>query len=166
MKDDEAYEAMLRHHALLREGVEERTTTLRRSVEEGAPFGPPVAELVAYLGEEVLPHAVAEEQTLYAVAARSAELAAAVEEMTGEHGRLVSLVKELGAAGSGTTAAATAGEIADLFVAHVAKENEVLLPALVRDEDAHLAEVLGEMHRLTEAPRAGDSDLDVARAAR
>ena len=164
MKDDEAYEAMLRHHALLRSGVEERTGALRQAVEEGSPFGPRVAELVAYLGEEVLPHALAEEKTLYAVAATRAELAVTVEEMTDEHVLLASLVDELASAEGAASAAARAGDISSLFASHVAKENDVLLPALAGNEDVRLAEVLGEMHRLTEMPPPGRSDGTSANA--
>lgn len=152
MKDSEAYEAMLRHHALLRAGVEGRTGALRRAVDEGTPFGPRAAELLAYLGEEVLPHALAEEETIYAVAATHPELAATVEAMTAEHVLLGSLVDGIASAEDAASAAAKAGEISSLFASHVAKENDVLLPALAANEDVHLAEVLGEMHRLTEAP--------------
>jgi uncharacterized protein (DUF2249 family) len=41
-----------------------------------------------------------------------------------------------------------------LFSAHVAKENDLLLPALVADEEMDLAGLLADMHHLTQAAQA------------
>ena len=147
----EAYEAMLRHHGVLGDQVQSRAAAVRRAVDSAFPYEPSVAELVAYIGDEVLPHALAEEHTIYPEAAARAELADTVNEMIAEHRRLASVVEELAAAGSGLAAAAKADEVAGLFVAHVAKENDFLLPPLVDDDQVDLAQLLVQMHRLTEA---------------
>ncbi len=146
----EAYEAMLRHHATLLEEVHARAAALRRAVSGGFSFEPAVAELVAYMSDEVLPHALAEEKTIYQTAAARPELAATVATMIAEHGRLAAVLDQLSSAEEREKAAATAGALAELFAAHVTKENDVLLPALVSDEKVNLGELLGEMHRLTE----------------
>ena len=70
--------------------------------------------------------------------------------MTAEHGQLASLAEALASAPSGADALAPATAIGSLFAAHVAKENELLLPRLRADEEVNLAELLGEMRRLTE----------------
>ncbi len=148
--ETEAFEAMLAHHRSLTDGVARRVAALRSTVTSDGPFAPPVAELVAFLAAEVLPHAAAEEQSIYRAAATRDHLAAAVKEMTAEHADLAALAEALAGAPSGADALAPATTFGSLFADHVAKENELLLPALRADEEVDLAELLGEIHRLTE----------------
>lgn len=158
MTKTQAYEAILQHHALLGERMEERVRAVRQAVDQVPPgqdghhYEPAVAELVAFLGDEILPHASAEEQTIYPTAAAQEGLTEVVDQMIGEHKRLVSLTEELASTASSFAAAGTSDEIAELFVAHVGKENDILLPPLVADNDVDLAGLLSQMHDLTEAP--------------
>ncbi|MGH9206005.1 MAG: DUF2249 domain-containing protein, partial [Acidimicrobiales bacterium] len=135
----------------LDEHVKARVAALRRAVATDSAYEPAAAELVAYLAGEVLPHALAEEHTIYRVAAAHAELGSTVTEMIAEHRRLTSAVERLAGAPRGALAVEHAQGIATLFAAHVAKENDILLPALVTDDDVDLAQLLVQMHRLTEA---------------
>ena len=64
----EALGAILSHHRLLEERVGRCVARLQNAVDTGTPYEPFVAELVAYLADEVLPHALAEEHTIYRVA--------------------------------------------------------------------------------------------------
>ena len=104
-----------------------------------------MAGLIAYLAGEVLPHAAAEEKTIYPAAAR-AGLAGTVEEMIAEHVTLSSASARLAAVTDGPAAAGQARQIAALFTAHAARENDVLLPALLDDKSADLAALLEQMH--------------------
>ncbi len=149
--DSGALEAMLTHHAALADGVARRVAALRAAVEGNDHHEAPMADLVAYLAKEVLPHAMAEEHTLYRAAAAKEELAETVAGMVDEHRRLVSLAERLATAGDAKAAAAEAGAIGALFAAHVAKENELILPPLAADDAVDLAGLLVQMHRLTEA---------------
>jgi uncharacterized protein (DUF2249 family)/iron-sulfur cluster repair protein YtfE (RIC family) len=141
----EAYEAMLEHHKRLGEELAGRAGAVTGAVAAQRPYGAAVAGLIAYLAEEVLPHAAAEEKTIYPAAAR-AGLAGTVEEMIAEHVTLASASARLAALTDGTAAAGQAQEIAALFTAHAAKENDVLLPALLGDRSADLAALLEQMH--------------------
>ena len=149
--ESEAFEAMLTHHRTLVEHVGIRVAALTGAVAAGRPHEAAAAELVAYLADEVLSHALAEEHTIYPVAGTRAELAATVTEMIGEHRALASAIERLANAPSGPESAQQGAAIAALFAAHVAKENELLLPALLADEEVNLAQLLVQMHRLTEA---------------
>jgi len=149
----EAFDAMLAHHRILAEEVARRVRVLRGTVESGTAYEPAAAELVAYVADEVLPHALAEEHTVYQAAAALPELKATVEEMTAEHRELASLVEQVALAGNAQGAAVRAEQIGTLFAAHVAKENELLLPPLQADDSVDLAQLLVQMHRLTEAAR-------------
>ena len=148
MTDTEAFEAMLAHHRSLTDGVEARVAALRAAVGNGASCEASGAELVTYLAQEVLPHALAEEQTIYRAAARKADLAATVEGMTAEHQRLADLSEKLARATEGQEALVAASTIAPLFASHVDKENDLLLPRL--RADGALADLLGQMHRVLE----------------
>jgi len=86
----EAYEAMLEHHKRLGEELAGRADAVSREVAARRPYGVAVAGLIAYLAEEVLPHAAAEEKTIYPAAARAGQ-ATTVEEMIAEHVTLSAL---------------------------------------------------------------------------
>ncbi|MHB1711252.1 MAG: DUF2249 domain-containing protein [Acidimicrobiales bacterium] len=151
MTETEAFEAMLAHHRALTESVSIRVAALTKAVAGRSAHEAARVELVAYLAGEVLPHALAEEHTIYPVAGSSAALAVTVNEMVGEHQALAVAIEQLANAPSGREAAEQAEAIYSLFAAHVAKENDVLLPPLLADDRVDLAQLLVQMHRLTEA---------------
>ena len=158
--ETEALEAMRSHHRALEDGLRTRVEALDRAAAGGGPHERAAAALVAYLADEVLPHAEAEEHTLYRAAGTDGGLAGTVREMTAEHRALATAAGRLAGAAGAASAAEQAGQIAVLFTAHVAKENEILLPALLAEPAADLTALLGEMHRRTgearHVPRAGD----------
>lgn len=151
----EAYEAMLEHHKRLGEELAGRADAVSGAVAGERPYGAAVAGLSAYLAEEVLPHAAAEEKTIYPAAAR-AGLSGTVEEMIAEHVTLASASAQLAAVTDGPAAAGQAQEIVALFTAHAAKENDVLLPALLGDKSADLAALLEQMHESAGHEQAQD----------
>ncbi|MGE5290881.1 MAG: hemerythrin domain-containing protein [Micromonosporaceae bacterium] len=136
---------ILHHHAVLRRGLEERVGAVCAAAEAGAPFEAPVAALQEFLAGEILPHAEAEEHTLYSAAASQARGGQLVAAMTAEHRTLAGLAAQLQAGAGAAAAASTAESIATLFASHVAKENDLLLPALV-DSGVDLAPLLARMH--------------------
>ena len=147
----EAFDAMLQHHRTMVEQVGIRIASLEAAVTSGVAHESAVAALVAYLAEEVLPHAVAEEHTIYRVAGARADLAGRVGEMTAEHRALTSATESLANAATAPAALELATQIGALFTTHVGKENDLLLPALLEDDNVDLTQLLMQMHRLTEA---------------
>ncbi len=166
--EDRVLEAMLAHHAELLDGVAQRVTTLssladsRRGAAGGDGHEPAAVELVAYVNDHVLPHARAEEHTIYRAAAAREELAATVEKMIEEHLLLAASAELLAEAVDAQAAASEAEAFGTLFAIHVAKENELLLPVLAADEEVSLAELLAEMRRLLESPTLDVRDLPPA----
>jgi uncharacterized protein (DUF2249 family) len=146
----EAYEAMRTHHRVLSEQLSTRAAAVSEAVTAGRPHQAAVASLVAYLAGEVLPHAAAEEQAIYPAAALHGGLIGTVSEMLAEHHTLSAAAGALTGLADGTTAAGQARQIAELFAAHAARENDVLLPALLADHDVDLAALLAQMHRRAE----------------
>ena len=142
----DAYEAMQEHHKLLSEELAGRADAVSRAVAGGRPYGAPVADLVAYLAEKVLPHAAGEERVIYPAVAVHAGMATMVGEMIAEHVTLSALGARVATVADGTAAAEQAQQIARLFTAHAAKENDVLLPALLDDKSVDLPALLARMH--------------------
>ena len=147
----EALETMLQHHRTLVADVDNRVAALAEAVNSGIAYEPAVAGLISYLAEEVIPHAVAEELSIYRVAATRADLANTVNEMIAEHRVLTAAVESLANASNGPAALTQATQIGTFFTTHVVKENELLLPALLEDNDVDLVKLLEQMHRLTTA---------------
>lgn len=146
--NDIAYGQMLAHHSELVENVSRRVAALEVAVRESAPFEEVKVDLLTYVVDEVLPHALAEELTIYASAARRAGVAATVEQMVSEHRTLALEVEGLARATNGTEALGHAAALFDLFDAHVTRENEVLLAPMVGDDEVDLAALLSSMGQL------------------
>ena len=141
---------IVHHHAVLRRGLERRAGALCEAAENGVPFQRQLAILRVYLEEEILPHAQAEERTLYRAVATQARGSDLVRTLTAQHHALAYLAGRLRPGADGGEAAAVSEWIATLFAGHVAKENDLLLPALA-GSGADLASLLADMHE----PQAG-----------
>jgi hypothetical protein len=150
--ETEAFEATLTHHRGLEENVGILVAALT-SVAAGSAHEAATIELAAYLADKVLPHALAEEQTIYRVAGTRAGLAGTVTEMIGEHRSIAFAIEQLANIATESEAARQAESIAALFAAHVAKEVDLLLPPLLADAQIDLAQLLVQMQRLTESAR-------------
>lgn len=148
--DEQARTAILEHHAQLRRDFDARVGALRAAVSTSTPYEQPLADLVTFLAKEVLPHATAEEHALYSAAATDGGTGVFIDAMKMDHRELEERERLLTSAGSATEALAIAEGAATLFALHVDKENDLLLPALVRIPGASLAALLEDMHhRLT-----------------
>lgn len=157
--DQAAAAAVRRHHAELAAGVDQRGEALLHHV-EGANL--PEAELarqelLTYVRGEVIPHAAAEEQTMYPAAAARPEGGPLITAMLDEHRTLIGLVGELADADSTVRAAATARALATLFASHLAKENDLVLPMLLATPGVSLSALLAGMHELLGGDAAAGS---------
>lgn len=161
MTNVEALDLILDHHRQLGERVDELVSDLVAAVARTRAYALERAQLVSYMIDEVLPHAKAEEATIYAAAAKMPSLAATVEVMIDEHLNLALGVERLARATNGSDAQRYATLLADLFASHVTTENEVLLPPLVADETLRLEEILTTMQRLTQNEPDPSSREDV-----
>ncbi|HVV77081.1 MAG TPA: hemerythrin domain-containing protein [Mycobacteriales bacterium] len=134
------------HHAELAEALTGRVDALVTAARLGAPYDEPTGGLRELLAHDIVPHARAEEDVLYA-AATEAPLRPLVAGMVFEHETLLALAGRLNAATSAVDAAATAFAIQAVFLGHVRRENELLLPALAADPLVDLPDLLPQMER-------------------
>lgn len=105
-------------------------------------------DLVTWCDTELVPHALAEEGTLYRAAAERVEARLLVDAMLAEHQVLVGLVRELAQTQDAVSAAETARALRVLFESHLSKENAQVLPLLAADPKVSLADLLAGMHEL------------------
>lgn len=143
----DAVAAIKSHHAELHAGIRDRVAALSADVREGKAFGPAHSAVVAYLDTEIVPHAQAEEQTLYR-AADSGPAAMLVDAMRGEHRDMIGRLEQLRGATDPVDAATGASAILALFESHLGKENDRLLPVLVGQPGVSLGDLLEGMHEL------------------
>lgn len=136
--------AIAEHHDELQEALAARVDAVVQAARAGLPHDEVVADLSHLLAHDILPHARAEEDVLYA-AATGEPIRLLTAGMILEHHTLLNLVDRLAAVTTGIDAAATAYAIQAVFVGHVRRENELLLPALAADPAVDLPALLPVM---------------------
>ena len=149
-EDAAAVDAVREHHAELAGRLAAHTEHLLRMVAaaDSAAFGQARAAAADFCTEQLLPHAAAEEDALYPAAAALPQTKLLVETMIAEHRVLEGLVRDLGEATEPPRAVAAAHALRVLFDAHLAKENDLILPAVAADPTVSLTGILAGMHEL------------------
>ncbi|MEU0614812.1 DUF2249 domain-containing protein [Streptomyces albogriseolus] len=148
-EDAAAVEAVEAHHAQLAGELAGRVAMLVAAADRDPAEAEEVRTgLVAFCDRDLLPHAVAEESTLYAAARDLPEARLLIDGMLAEHRRLAALVDALRGTGSAVRAAADGRALQVLFEEHLDKENDLVLPLLAGAPDISLADLLGGMHEL------------------
>lgn len=143
--DARAVEAVEEHHAQLAGAL---AAHVERLLVSQTAWEPARDALVAWARTELVPHAQAEEKTLYPAAGAFDQARLLVDAMVAEHGVIIGLVDEVANATDGIRAAAAGRALRALFDTHLVKENEQVLPVLAQAPDVELAGLLGGMHEL------------------
>ncbi|MHB8318272.1 MAG: hemerythrin domain-containing protein [Acidimicrobiales bacterium] len=149
--EENAFESMVSHHRSMVDELRALTSALVDDADHGRDVDASSTKLVTYLNDEVLPHATAEENSLYRAAAGIPSLSATLPQMIDEHRELASLTRRLAEASSDPATHARAPyttQIFVLFVTHAAKENDIVLPAVLAEDGVDLSGLLHEMHSL------------------
>ena len=153
-EDATAAEAVKQHHAelsgRLAAHAEALLTAAGSSTEtpDRSGFEQARRAAVSFCTTDLVPHALAEEDTLYPTAAKTERARLLVESMIAEHRVITGLVEELTQATEPVRSAAAAGALRVLFDTHLAKENDLVLPILAGDPAVSLAGILSGMHEL------------------
>jgi uncharacterized protein (DUF2249 family) len=149
-QDAAAVEAVKQHHAelagRLTAHVEALLTAAARPADGGFEHARRAA--VTFCTSELVPHAAAEEDTLYPAAASLEPARMLVDSMVAEHRVITGLVAELAETADPVRAAAAGYALLVLFDSHLTKENEQVLPLVAADPSASLAGILEGMHEL------------------
>ena len=146
--DSAALDAITQHHAELVGTVVAHATALLDASSAGSLEGASNArrDLVLFCRGELLPHAIAEEDTLYALARELPGGTLLIDAMIADHRVLAELIDDLAGATTPLGASAAAHALRVLFELHVEKENDYVLPALAASTEVSLADGLERMH--------------------
>ncbi|GAA4142781.1 DUF2249 domain-containing protein [Actinomadura keratinilytica] len=149
-------QAIREHHGRLGRTMADHALTVRRGADQLAELSGPRTRMVEFSRAEVLPHAAVENETLYRAAWDVPAARLLVQAMIREHELLRELVDDLERARTAGETAGAAVALNAMFQAHLEKENEMLLPALV-EAGVDLAGALGGRHEvLGESAEAGE----------
>jgi uncharacterized protein (DUF2249 family) len=157
MSSNQAVIAAIRgHHRQLSDELHARTNAVLIAARED---GPDAArdELYDWYRAELIPHAAAEEKTLYEAAAKLGNAQLLVRAMLTEHEDLVDLITDLASARHALEVATLAASAQTLFESHLAKENDLLLPTL-DEAGVDLTVLLAGMHAILGSESASESD--------
>lgn len=146
--DARAVDAVRHHHSEIAGRVAVLTEALIDAAAAGTDVDAARRAAVDYLTGTLLPHAVAEERTLYAAAGRRADARPLVESMIAVHRILAALVERIGSEPSPVRLAAAAHTLRVVLDAHLVDENDRILPMVAADPDTSLAGILDGMHEL------------------
>ncbi len=153
--DAEAVDAIKNHHAQLAGQLAVLTDAMLWAVDRGADFEPARAAALVFLTGELLPHAAAEEERLYPAATRTERARPLIESMIAVHRIIGSLVERIRIEPP-LRAAASGHALRVVFDAHLADENERILPIVAGDPEVSLVEVTHGMHELLGHHHAGN----------
>ncbi len=145
MTNQEVGQAMRQHHALM---ARQLHALVDNVVTQKEQWETARNEVSAYLADDILPHAAAEEATVYQVAAQVESMKGLVDSMLFEHGIIRETREKLLTAPKWEQALTLSAEAARLFAVHAEKENRFIIAVLERRSDVNLASVLGDMHHL------------------
>ena len=145
--DAEAMDAVENHHAQMSGELTLLVTNLINAADGGNAISAR-DRLVAWARETLVPHALAEEKTLYPAARELTEGRLLVDAMLAEHIAIVAIVAEVDRAPTHVAAAAAGRALQALFAVHLDKENDQLLPLLGASPDHSVAGLLEGMHEV------------------
>lgn len=145
--DVRAARAIEQHHARLAADLSAQVEALVSAAADGdlPSAAKSRQQLVSWARQELVPHALAEEQTMYPAAHQHTEARLLVDGMLDEHRRIIGLVDEVETSPETVSAAAAARALLVIFEGHLVKENELLIPFLCGIPDVALTEVLATM---------------------
>jgi uncharacterized protein (DUF2249 family) len=146
--DGDAVEMIKSHHAQLAGHLVGVTDAMLSAAERPSDFEAARSAAVAFLTSELLPHAAAEEERLYPAAARTDRVRPLIESMIAAHRVIAALADRVRNESTPLRAAAAGHALRVLFEAHLADENERILPVVAADPDVSLADVTHDMHEL------------------
>ncbi len=161
MQNQEAFQMMLDHHEALLEGATSRVLILNTSAESGSGFASAMAGVVSYFATEIIPHAIAEEATIYRAGHEINGLSSTIDGLIKEHKQIIGFVNELAVVSDPKEAASISSTLLSVFENHVAVENGEILSTLVNQADISLGSLLEEMHsELALANDGGSSESE------
>ncbi len=155
----EVFEKMVDHHDQILDALSNRVDNLN-GCEDLESAGSSIAVLIDYITGEVLPHAKAEEETIYKSVLSDPRFDVLIKEMIQEHERVTEIYKNIATSRDFLHVKSLATDLSTLMKVHVGKENEEVLSYLLESNDFNLVEIFSTMvKRYTELKDGLNDDL-------
>lgn len=151
-------DAIIAHHAEMIRELQKRADTVIGIVTRDGASERAATAAADYFETTIVPHAHAEEATLYAAADSSEHRL--IESLKMEHVTLRRLGAALREARDGATRAYIVGALNHMFALHAAKENEYVLPTVLAQPRTDLQELMRRMHAESETYAQSRSPLN------
>lgn len=150
--DTAALDAITQQQAELLGTVIAHATALLDASAAGSLEGASSArrDLVLFCRGAVLPRAIAEEDTIYALARELPDTRLLVDAMIADHRAMAELIDDLAGATTPLGASAAGHALRILLELHVEKENDYILPVLASSESVSLADGLARFEALAD----------------
>ncbi len=159
--DAEAMEAVQNHHAQMAGELTLLVADLAKAA-DGGDATSARSRLIDWARKTLVPHALAEEKTLYPAARELSGGRLLVDAMLAEHVAIVEMVDEVETAATRVAAAAAGRALQALFAVHLDKENDQVLPLLAASPNHSIARLLEGMHEVLGGGLAGHGHRDSA----
>jgi uncharacterized protein (DUF2249 family) len=156
--NDAVIDAIRAHHTQLADQLRIRTDAVLAAARDG-DCTTASKELHDWYRKVLIPHAVAEEHSLYSPASELGSTRLLVCGMLAEHRFLISQIADLAVAAHPFEVAAAAAAAQAVFTVHLSKENDLLLPALDQ-AGTDLATILDGMHEILGRTQDTDTAAD------
>ena len=149
-QDAQAVEAVMQHHAQLAGALGRHIEMALNTAISGDQQAAEKAKqaLLQWCDNELIPHALAEETSMYPKAHQDPTARLLVDAMIAEHRDIVAVIQKIRTASNPVLVAAEAKALGALFDSHLVKENEQILPLLAALKDVSLAQILTGMHEV------------------
>lgn len=153
--ESRAVRAAQRDHATLRRTLDDHVEALLLAVEDEPAEVPELRRrLVVLCADVLLPHAEAEERSIYPAAATDGRTRLLIEAMIAEHRTISELVAVVKYAVHPIRAAAAAEALRVLVQTHLAKEDDIVFPLVAAAPGLSLETLVAGMHDLIDSDRA------------
>ncbi|MGB3409758.1 MAG: hemerythrin domain-containing protein [Microthrixaceae bacterium] len=132
------------HHAVMIHDLDHLASSLDTAARSGDGFDDARSKLHEWVGAVLVPHAVEEEQMTYRAASELAEGAPLIESMLSEHELIRATAKRVDSADDPRESAAYARMLFEIFHSHQRKEDDIIVPMLLKADGVSLSDLVGD----------------------
>ena len=147
MTNQETAVKMRQHHASMVAQLSALNHRLQSQNGQAEKMAQTRDAIVEFAISELLPHAAAEESTIYRAAQNVDGFLVFVRSMIDEHQVLREIIDSLKSATTDATMVSFAGALDSLFTWHAEKENRFIIDDFAKRDTIDLSTILGAMHQ-------------------
>lgn len=146
MTNQETAIKMRQHHAAMVAQLRTLNDQLQNRSGQGDDIAQTRSAIIEFATNELLPHAAAEELTIYRAAQNADGFLVFVRSMVDEHKILREIIDALKISTTNAAVISFSGALTELFAWHAEKENRFIIDDFARRDTIDLSAILATMH--------------------